>query len=123
MESVDLFCFMSRVLGMGWMIANSLDDMQATTFFWSGVIMAVAVVGFVAIMIFKRLWRHGDAPAAQEAGFSLADLRAMRDRGEITPEEYEQTRAKVIAQVKKLATEPPKPKPGPRGETPTDAES
>jgi hypothetical protein len=35
-----------------------------------------------------------------DTGFSLSDLRAMRDRGEITPEEYEQTRARVIAKVK-----------------------
>jgi hypothetical protein len=46
-------------------------------------------------------------------------LRAMRDRGEITPEEYEQTRANVIAKVKKKADEQPRPKNKP-GESPTD---
>jgi uncharacterized membrane protein len=93
--------------------------MQAQTFYWSGVIMAVAVVGFVTIMIFKRFWkrREGDT---HEAGFSLADLRAMRDRGEITPEEFEQTRANVIAKVKKKAQEPRPPKAKPEDESPTD---
>ena len=41
----------------------------------------------------------------------------MRDRGEITPQEYEQTRANVIAKVKKKAQEPPRRevKPGEQG--------
>ncbi len=97
-------------------IADYLTDMQTKTFFWGGIIMAVAVVGFVGIMIFKRIWKRREAES-QEAGFSLADLRAMRDRGEITPQEYEQTRANVIAKVKKKAQEPPRRevKPGEQG--------
>ena len=106
---------------MMMMLADAADPtvVQNQTFFWSAVIMVVAVVGFSAIMIFKRFWKRNEQPA-QEAGFSLSDLRAMRDRGEITPEEYEQTRANVIAKIKKKADEPrPKPKPD-AGASPTD---
>ena len=90
---------------------------------WGGILIGVVLVGSVFIMLLRRRLREAPNTTGTDAGFSLSDLRAMRDRGEITPEEYEQTRAKVIAQVKKQATEPPKPKLGPRGETPTDAES
>ena len=60
-----------------WLDPNAV---QTETFFWGGIIMAVAVAGFVTIMIFKRYWKRAEAQT-QEAGFSLADLRAMRDRG------------------------------------------
>ncbi len=76
---------------------------------WGGVIMAVAVVGCVAIMFLRRRML-AQQDSANVPGFSLAELRAMRDRGEITPEEYEQTRAHVIEKVKAKMNEPPKPK-------------
>ena len=100
-------------------LAIQLEAAQSTTIFWCSVILAVSVVGFLGIMVFKRFWRSNEAPS-ENAGFSLSDLRAMRDRGEITPEEYEQTRANVIAKVKQRATES-KPKPKRAGdESPTD---
>jgi uncharacterized membrane protein len=99
-------------MAMVAMLADAyLTQVQTQTLYWGGVIMVVAIVGFIAIMIFKRLWKRSEAQPTHEAGFSLADLRAMRDRGEITPEEYEQTRANVIAKVKKMPGGKPKPKP------------
>ena len=73
---------------------------QYTVIFWCVVITLVTLAGFGIIAYIKR---HMYARAQQgkyDTGFSLSDLRAMRDRGEITPEEYEQTRARVIAKVK-----------------------
>jgi hypothetical protein len=101
--------------------AQGIDPSQVQTqmLYWGSIIMAVAVVGFITIMIFKRFWKRSEGQPTHEAGFSLADLRAMRDRGEITPEEYEQTRANVIAKVKKKSEEKPRPKRNP-GEEPTD---
>jgi hypothetical protein len=103
------------------LLADAADPtvVQSQTFFWSSIIMAVALVGFTAIMIFKRLWKRTES-ASMDTGFSLSDLRGMRDRGEITPEEYEQTRARVIAKAQQRAPQPPpKPKPD-AGENPTD---
>ena len=101
-------------------LASSIEEAQSQTFYWSAVIMGVAVVGFVIIMIIKRIMKSRQ-PETHEAGFSLSDLRAMRDRGEITPEEYEQTRTNVIAKVKQRADKPkPRPKADTGDENPTD---
>ena len=67
---------------------------------WGGLLIVLIIIGGTVIMIIRRRLRDAAANSAADAGFSLSDLRAMRDRGEITPEEYEQTRARVIAKVK-----------------------
>jgi hypothetical protein len=80
---------------------------ETDVFFWGGILIGVVVVGSVFIMLLRRHMNAGSR-GAQDAGFSLSDLRAMRDRGEITPQEYEQTRARVIAKVKREAEKPPR---------------
>jgi hypothetical protein len=86
---------------------------------WGAILIVIVVLGAAFIMLLRRRLTAMPMGSSHEAGFSLADLRAMRDRGEITPEEYEQTRANVIAKVKKKAEEKPKAKPKP-GESPRD---
>jgi hypothetical protein len=66
-----------------------------------GILMVLVVVGGFGILMIRRRLNAQDDPASSESvGFSLSDLRAMRDRGEITPEEYEITKARVIDKVK-----------------------
>ena len=62
------------------------------------ILLAVAIY-FVLMFVRRRYVGEGENDK-QDPGFSLAGLREMRDRGEITPEEYEAMRAKVIAKVK-----------------------
>jgi hypothetical protein len=83
---------------------------EADIFFWGAILIVVVVIGSVFIMILRRRMNAAHS-SAQDAGFSLSDLRAMRDRGEITPEEYEQTRARVIAKVKSQAAKKTPPAP------------
>ncbi len=65
------------------------------------ILMGMVIVGGVAILLFRRrLHVPDDTDTSSNVGFSLSDLRTMRDQGEITSEEYEATRAKVIAKVK-----------------------
>jgi len=78
---------------------------------WGFVLIAAVVVGWIFIMILRRRLREPDAGVSDDAGFSLSQLRAMRDRGEITSEEYEQTRSRVIAKVK-AAVNAPRPRKG-----------
>ncbi|HEY4329784.1 MAG TPA: SHOCT domain-containing protein [Phycisphaerae bacterium] len=94
-----------------WNFLAAIDEdaMRSQTILWGGIIMAVAILGFSAIMFFKRYLKKKSADDSVP-GFSLSELRAMRDRGEITPEEYDLTRARVIEKVKAKANEPPKPK-------------
>jgi len=74
-----------------------------------GIMMVLVVVGGFGILMFRRrLWGEEEDDNSSDVGFSLSDLREMRDRGEITPEEYEITRARVIAKVKSSLAGPPK---------------
>lgn len=95
---------------------------RADVLIWGGILIAVVLVASFFIMLLRRRLKDGSAASPPDAGFSLSDLRAMRDRGEITPEEYEQTRANVIAKVKqRVAESKPKPKAQQGGdESPTD---
>jgi Short C-terminal domain len=88
-----------------------------------GIMMVLVMVGGFGILIFRRRWQEAeDADGSANVGFSLSDLREMRDRGEITPEEYEVTRMKVITKVKaSLSAGPPgKISPPPLRETDDD---
>ncbi len=81
-----------------------------------GIMMGLVVIGYIAALIFRRRLNAADeTDHSSNVGFSLSDLRAMRDQGEITPEEYEATRAKVIAKVKssvaRASKDPPPPPP------------
>lgn len=88
---------------------------QIDVLLWGGILIGVILVGSVVIMLLRRRINDPSATTSQDVGFSLSDLRDMRDRGEITPEEYEATRAKVIAKVKGQSAEsspaPPPPPP------------
>jgi hypothetical protein len=92
------------------LLADLTPEHQQQMLIWGAVIMAVVLAGFVGIMILKRRML-AESDRDQGPAFSLAELRAMRDRGEITPEEYEHTRTRVIEKVKAKLNEPAKKKP------------
>jgi hypothetical protein len=84
-----------------YMLAEELTpSQQHSVIFWCVVIILATLAGFGLIAYIRRYMLTRAREAKYDTGFSLSDLRAMRDRGEITPEEYEQTRARVIAKVK-----------------------
>src|SRR4051794_17045851 len=76
------------------------SSQQHSVIFWCVVIILATLGGFGIIAYVKRYISARSKEGRYDTGFSLSDLRAMRDRGEITPEEYEQTRSRVIAKVK-----------------------
>lgn len=62
---------------------------------WSLVLMAVVIGGYVAVMWVRRSLRQGEQ--ATPVGFSLDDLRRMHREGQLTDEEFERARAKMVA--------------------------
>ncbi len=81
---------MAARLGTEW-----TAEEQYKLFLAGGILMALVVVGFGAIAILKRkVKKHEDEPPAE--GFTLADLREMRERGDLTEEEFQAAKAKVI---------------------------
>ena len=70
--------------------------------FWSVVLVAVITVGLVVVSRVKRRLQANDAEEVS-AGFSLSDLRRMRDEGEVSAEEYDKARSRVIDAAKRAA--------------------
>lgn len=70
-------------------------------FFWSLLLIGLLIAGFfVVVLVKRRLAKADDGP---QIGFSLSDLRQMRQQGQLTEEEYERARAKMVASLKAMA--------------------
>lgn len=65
---------------------------------WIGVLIVAVVVLFGALMLVKRKLFGRVKDEAADRGL-LDDLRAMRDRGEISKEEYDATRKAMAARL------------------------
>jgi hypothetical protein len=69
------------------------------------VTLAVVTVGLVIVSrVKKRMAETDDDPAgAAAAGFSLSDLRRMHKLGQVSNEEFEKAKAKVIDAARRAA--------------------
>jgi hypothetical protein len=83
------------------MIAAAND--LSSVFVWSFVLIAAVIAGFILVAWAKRRLKADDEPAAP-AGFTLADLREMHRAGQITTEEFERARSKMVAGLKQGPT-------------------
>lgn len=64
---------------------------------WLGLLVLITLVGVGVVYLIRReLFRSEDPNTSVGV---MADLRGMRDRGEITDDEYERTRAVMIARA------------------------
>lgn len=86
---------------------------QASFWLWLFVLIVLTVLAGVVIVIVRRRLIEPDAKA-NSPGSLMEDLRRMRDRGEITQEEYDRTR-KTIAARAAGREPPPPPPPDPEG--------
>ena len=71
------------------------------TALWVGGLMVAAVVFGYAIVGLKR--RVFTDPESVGPGWTLEDLRRLRDSGEVTIQQYEQLKTGVIGQLKSSA--------------------
>jgi hypothetical protein len=75
---------------------------------WVGILLVCLIVGAVVLTwLLRRLRSPQEAPKG--LGMTLSQVREMRERGEITPDEFEKLRQIVIAEAKAgpKAAEPP----------------
>ncbi len=64
---------------------------------WIGILAILIILGGgIAVWLRKRMAVNADDSSA---GFILADLREMRDRGDISPEEFENAKARMITSM------------------------
>ena len=69
----------------------------ADLFIWGGVLIVLLVALWLAC-IWLRRWYFGTSEDEFSSGlWTLADLRRMREQGEITEDEYETLREQAIA--------------------------
>lgn len=61
---------------------------------WLGVMAVAAVIGSVVFMFLARRLRS--EPEDEPDGFTLEGLRVLHRRGDLTDEEFERARAKII---------------------------
>jgi hypothetical protein len=64
---------------------------------WAGIMLGLVVVGASAILILRK--RLFDPHSGGGEGLTLAELREMRERGDLSPEEYERAKALVIGRA------------------------
>ena len=79
-----------------------------------GVLVLIVIVGAVALLLIKRWWKSESE--ATMPGFTLGDLRALRDSGEISAAEYERAKEQMVRKVRSQPTSA-KPVKGQRGTT------
>jgi uncharacterized membrane protein len=87
-------------------------------FVWSGVLVVLVLIAFVGYSLLRRWMRQDDDAAGSRVGFTLADIRDLHRRGEMSDEEFEATRAQLVGAAKRAADRmppvlprPPTPRP------------
>lgn len=68
----------------------------------SGILVLLLLLGFLVVARLRRRLQEPDAPAAG-AGFTLADLRQLHKNGQMSTEEFERAKAKVVENAKRAA--------------------
>ncbi len=65
---------------------------------WVAVLIGAVIAASVIVLILRRKLLSPDT-AAEDTGSIMESLRAMRDRGEISQDEYDRTRQAMIARA------------------------
>ena len=68
---------------------------------WSLALIGALAVGLVVVSKVKRRLQEPDQPVSM--GFTLSDLRQLHKSGQMSDEEFERAKAKVVEAAKKAA--------------------
>jgi len=96
----------------GWDFYLAAANGYTPIFVWSLVLIGVIIVLFVAAAWVKR-WAGRHADQGPVAGFSLSELRRLHQSGQLTQEEFERAKEKIVQAAKAMASKPPDKTPGP----------
>ena len=61
---------------------------------WLLVLLAIVVIGWIILVILRRSSRGSGS--LQDDGFTLGQLRRMHEQGELSDEEFEQSRTVIL---------------------------
>jgi hypothetical protein len=90
------------------LIAQQSAESILPVFGWSLVLICLLVGGFFAISKLRQWLREDDTPAPA-IGFTLSDLRQLHRQGQMTDEEFERAKAKIVGNAKSMAAKLPDP--------------
>jgi len=77
---------------------------------WAGVLIVVAMIGGIVIVVFRRRMLSNDSGTSDAT--LMEQLRGMVERGEMTPEEFDRARRKIIERASADRPKPPGPDTG-----------
>lgn len=72
---------------------------------WLGVLALLIIAAVVAAALIRRAVRGGSSAAA---GFTLAQLREMHERGDLTDEEYQAARTAALDEAARMLSDTPR---------------
>ena len=69
---------------------------------WDVALYGAIVLGALLLIVLVAQWYRSRIRKTEASGpaFTLQDLRELRDRGELRPEEYDRLRATIVAEVR-----------------------
>jgi uncharacterized membrane protein len=89
------------------LLSQSSTSAMGDIFIAIAVIATLIVAGAVTVMYVRKRMAY-DAPAGgTESGSMLSALRKLRDTGEISPEEFEKAKEKLVSKAQKELSELP----------------
>ena len=80
------------------MIAASETENLTQLAIWAGILLAAFVALAIVAYVARNRARGGQKPSG--SAWNLSDLADMRDRGDLTDEEYRTLRAQLMATLK-----------------------
>ena len=73
---------------------------------WLGILFVFVLVGGIILLYVRARYRKQMEPPTEDFGFTLADLKKLRDRGELSDAEYEVARNRMVLKLKKQVGDP-----------------
>lgn len=96
----------------GWDYCLAAANDFTPIFVWSLILIGVVIILFVAAVWVKR-WASRNEDLGPVTGFSLSELRLLHQSGQLSQEEYDRAKDKIVQAAKTMAAKPPGKAPGP----------
>lgn len=88
-----------------------MSEALGRVIFWSLVLMGVLIALFVVTIKIRR-WSNQTTQDTAGQGFTLSSLREMHRQGQISDEEFERAKARIVAGARRSILERPDSKTG-----------
>ncbi len=96
-----MLTWLAQTIHRGGGLPGEAESNPYTVFIYAGLIAAAAILmGIVSLAIRKRMLTPDEPDAGGGMGFTLSDLREMHRRGELTDEEFDQAKRRLIANAR-----------------------